>query len=85
MNTQMDQKLIQPIAKLQIQVESTPNSFAENVFMIEDYLQSETDSLFPQRSPNPIPFAQSHFSQLENESDVDSQTSSLVEGFFWLK
>ena len=89
MNFTFQPEIIQPIAKMQIQVDSTANSLADDTLIFEDYLQSDKENTMPQRSPNPIPFAQGHpfgfGNNSEDEDECNSQSNSLVEGLYWFK
>ena len=87
MNFTFQPEIIQPIAKVQITVDSTANSLADDTLIFDDYLQSDKENTMPQRSPNPIPFAQNGgfpFDEM-SEDDNNSQSNSLVEGLYWFK
>ncbi|BFU23076.1 hypothetical protein KM1_047740 [Entamoeba histolytica HM-3:IMSS] len=80
------QAIMQPIAKAQISIDSTSTSFADEIIIIDDYMQRE-DCSYPQRTINPIPFERTAclpFGDDYVSSASQSQTSSLAEGLYWL-
>ena len=88
--------IFQPKPTKTITVDSTQNSYCDDMMIIEDYIQMDQTSQ-PQRSPNPIPFF-SNFNNVNNNfnennfylnencnSNSCSESNSFAEGLPWFK